>query len=227
LTIRICVSFPPQTIAEALKLIEKAENHRANFIEVRLDSLKKHKELADIAQSSNTPLIATNRSTNRQGKFSGNETKRKRILLHAAKSGFEYVDLELSTPNLNDIIGTLHAIGVKAVISFHDFDQTPSLSQLNGILKREMESGADICKIVTMARLVEDNLTVLDLVSKVSQNTRIICFSMGKLGTPSRLLSPLFGAFFTIASLERGRETASGQISVQEMRTAYEALGLE
>jgi 3-dehydroquinate dehydratase len=39
------------------------------------------------------------------------------------------------------------------------------------------------------------------------------------------LLSPLFGAFFTFASLEQGSETASGQMSIQEMRTAYELLG--
>jgi 3-dehydroquinate dehydratase len=49
---------------------------------------------------------------------------------------------------------------------------------------------------------------------------------MGELGKPSRLLSPLFGAFFTIASFERGKETASGQLTIQEMKTAYQALGL-
>jgi 3-dehydroquinate dehydratase len=42
----------------------------------------------------------------------------------------------------------------------------------------------------------------------------------------SRLLSPVFGSFFTFASLERGAETAPGQMTVQELRTAYELLGL-
>jgi 3-dehydroquinate dehydratase len=49
---------------------------------------------------------------------------------------------------------------------------------------------------------------------------------MGELGKPSRFLSPIFGAFFTIASFERGKETASGQLTIQEMKTAYHALGL-
>jgi 3-dehydroquinate dehydratase len=50
---------------------------------------------------------------------------------------------------------------------------------------------------------------------------------MGELGKPSRLLSPVFGAFFTIASLEKGRKTAQGQLTFQEMISAYEALGLK
>jgi len=227
LTIKICVSVPPKTVAEALNLIEKAENQHADFIEVRLDSLKKHKELADIAHCSNTPLIATNRSPECQGKFLGSENERKKILHDAARNGFEYVDVELSTSGLEEIVGNLHGMGIKAIVSFHDFNETPSSSQLNDVLRREIKSEADVCKIVTTARFMEDNLTVLDFVSKASKSARIVCFSMGELGKPSRLLSPVFGAFFTIASLESGRKTASGQLTIQEMRTVYEALGLE
>jgi 3-dehydroquinate dehydratase type I len=227
LNIKICVSVPPQTVAEALDLIEKAENQQADFIEVRLDNLKKHNQLADIAHCSNIPLIATNRSTKCQGKFSGSENERKRILLDAARNGFEYVDIELSTPKLKNIVSNLREIGAKPIVSFHDFNETPSLLRLNKILKKEIASGADVCKIVTTARFVEDNLTVLDFASKACKNARIVCFAMGELGKPSRLLSPVFGAFFTIASLESGRKTAQGQLTIQEMRSAYEALGLK
>jgi len=197
-----------------------------DFIEVRLDSLDKHDQLADIANCSNTFLIATNRSTKCQGKFSGSEAQRKKILLDAAEEGFDYVDVELSTPGLKKIINNLHEMGVKPMVSFHDFDETPGTSQLNGILERQIESGADVCKIVTTAKLVEDNLTVLDFASKACKTTRIVCFSMGELGKPSRLLCPVFGGFFTIAALESERKTASGQLTIQEMRMAYKALGI-
>ncbi|MFQ6080253.1 MAG: type I 3-dehydroquinate dehydratase [Candidatus Bathyarchaeia archaeon] len=226
MTIKICVSVPPRTVSEALDLIQKAEDQRADFIEVRLDGLDKHNQLADIANCSNTPLIATNRSTKCQGEFSGSEAQRKKILLEAAEKGFDYVDIELSTPKLKEISENLREIGVKPVISFHDFDGTPSTSQLNEILRRQIESGAGVCKIVTTAKLVEDNLTVLDFVSKACKTARIVCFSMGELGKPSRLLSPVFGGFFTIAALESGRKTASGQLTIHELRMAYKALGL-
>jgi len=218
---------PPQTVTEALDLIQKAENQHADFIEVRLDSLKKHNQLADIAHCSNTPLIATNRSTECQGKFLGSETERQKILMDAAKNGFEYVDVELSTPKLKNIISNLREMGAKPIVSFHDFNKTPNSTQLDKILKKEIASGADICKIVTTARFVEDNLTVLNFVSKAYKNAKIVCFSMGELGKPSRLLSPVFGAFFTLASLESGRKTAPGQLTIREMRSAYQALGLK
>jgi len=227
LTIKICVSVPPQTVTEALDLVEKAENQHADFIEVRLDSLKKHNGLAEIARCSKTPLIATNRSIKCQGKFLGSEPERKKILLDAAKNGFKYVDVELSTTKLKDLIRDLHEMGAKPIISFHDFNRTPNSWQLDKILKKEIESRAEICKIITTAKRVEDNLTVLDFVSKACKSARVVCFSMGELGKPSRLLSPIFGGFFTIASLESDRKTAIGQLTIQEMRTAYKALGLK
>jgi len=227
LTIKICVSVPPKTVTEALSLIEKAEDQHADFIEVRLDNLEKYTQLADIAHCSKTPLIATNRSAKCQGKFLRGEAEREKILTDAARDGFEYVDIELSTSKLKSITSNLREIGVKPIVSFHDFNETPISSQLNKILDKEIVSGADVCKIVTTARFVEDNLTVLDLVSKVSKNARIVCFAMGELGKPSRLLSPVFGSFFTIASLESERKTAQGQLTIQEMRRAYEALGLK
>ncbi|MCK5563398.1 type I 3-dehydroquinate dehydratase, partial [Candidatus Bathyarchaeota archaeon] len=54
---------------------------------------------------------------------------------------------------------------------------------------------------------------------------KIVCFAMGEAGKVSRLLSPLFGGYFTFASLDRGNETAAGQLAIQEMITAYELLG--
>lgn len=227
MTPRICVSLPPKKVDEALNLIQKAEKNHADYIEIRLDSLKQHRGLADIAHCTNTPLIATNRSTKCQGNFSGSEPERKKILLDAAREGFNYVDLELSTSGLNGMIDNLHEMGVKPVISFHDFDETSPLPQLNEILEREIKSGAYLCKIVTTAKTVEDNLTVLDFVSQASKKGKMICFAMGKLGKPSRLLSPLFGAFFTIASLGKSQKTASGQLTLQQMRTAYNALELK
>jgi len=226
LTIRICVSVLPETVAEALELVEKAENHGADLIEIRLDSLREHGELSDIAGCSKVPMIATNRPAECHCKFRGSETERKRILLNAAGNGFEYVDMELSASELEDIVSDVHGMGVKFIVSFHDFNQTPSLPQMKEILRKEIASGADVCKVVTTARSVEDNLTVLNFVSKACKSAKTVCFSMGELGKISRLLSPLFGGFFTFASLEKGRETASGQLTIQEVRATYEALGL-
>jgi len=226
LTIKVCVSVPPKTVDEAFDLIEKAEAQNADLIEIRLDSLKNHDRIADIPRCSKTPLIATNKSMEHHDKFSGSEDEHQKILMDATKNGFEYVDIDLSTPNMRKLIGNLHEVGAKPIVSFHDFNRTPELSQLNKVLEEEIGWGADVCKIVTTARRVEDNLTILDFVSKASKKAKIVCFAMGELGKPSRLLSPVFGAFFTFASIDEKRKTAKGQLTIQEMRRAYELLGL-
>jgi 3-dehydroquinate dehydratase type I len=226
LTPKICVSILPETVSEALNLIEKIENHKADFIEVRLDRFKDHDKLAEITKHSKPPLIAANRSVECQGKFFGSETQRQQTLLNAAKNGFEYVDIELTAPKLKAIVKNLRQMNVKPIISFHDFNGTPSSARLQEVLEEEIANGAEVCKIIATAKRSEDNITTLNFVSKAPRNAKIVCFSMGELGKPSRLLSPLFGAFFTIASLERGKETASGQLTLQEMRKVYQVLGL-
>ena len=217
---RVCVSILPKTVSEALRLIEKMEVAQADFIEVRLDCLENHRELADLGAHGKTPKIATDKS-------SRTEPEHRKILLSAAKSGFEYVDVELFTPQLKDLVKELKTLGAKPIVSFHKFDGALGASELNNILEREISFGAEVCKIVITAKQIEDNLTTLNFTSTASRKTKLVCFCMGELGKISRLLSPLFGGFFTFASLERGSETASGQITVQDMKTAYELLGQE
>ena len=219
------MSILPKTMAEALRLIEKAEEANADLIEVRLDCLENQRGLADLAAYGKTPKIATNMPHSCHGKFPGTEAERQQTLRSAAKNGFEYVDVELSTPQLKDFIKEVNELGAKPIVSFHEFNGSLSSSELNSILEREISSGADVCKIVTTAKRIEDNLTILNFTSAASNKTKLVCFCMGELGKVSRLLSPLFGGFFTFASLERGSETASGQMTIQEMKAAYELLG--
>jgi 3-dehydroquinate dehydratase type I len=219
MNIRICASILPKTIDEAIRLMKKAKEAKVNFIEIRLDDLARNSKLEDLTEHIEIPLIAADRSNK-------NEVERQAILLNAAKSGFAYVDTELSSPKLQNFVNQAKAIGTKCIVSFHDFGKTPSNQELNRILEREVSSGADVCKIVTTANKMEDNLTLLQFIQAAPVRKKPVCFAMGQLGKTSRLLSPAFGSFFTFASLERGAETAPGQMTVQELRTAYELLGL-
>lgn len=225
MTVKICVSIPPKTTDEALHLIEKAEESKADFIEVRLDYLENFDGLADIANHGKVPMIATNRLQGCEGKSLG-KCEQQRLLLDAAQKGFEYVDIELSTPNLRRLIEKIKSLGVKPIISFHDFNGPLGFSEMQKILRKEIAYGAEVGKIVTTAKTVGDNLTLLNFVSKACKSANIVCFAMGELGKISRLLSPLFGGFFTMASLEKGLETASGQMTIGEMLAAYQVLGL-
>ena len=227
MTLRICVSILPKNNAEALRLIKKAEGARADLIEVRLDYLEESRNLQELVKSTKLPLIATNKLKSEHGFFSGTENDRQRTLLNAAKSGFEYIDVDFSSLTRSEIIGKIKGLNAKPIISYHKFDSILTVSAMEKILDEQIANGASVCKIVLTAKEIEDNLPILSFVSFASTKAKLVCFCMGEHGKTSRLLSPAFGAYFTFASLEQSSETASGQMNISEMRTAYSLLGIK
>lgn len=215
----------PKTINESLRNIKNAEKFSPDLIEIRLDKINIF-DFKEIVASTNKPLIATNRAVSEGGFFAGDDKERIKILFEAAKEGFDYIDLELSTKNLAELVNRLHHMNSKAIISFHDFKKTPSIKIINEIFNREISKGADICKIVTTARKFEDNLKLLNFIYCNYKKARIVCFAMGENGKISRFISPILGAHFTFASIEEGEETAPGQLEISRMRELYERLGL-
>ena len=227
LTIRVCVAIPPKTVEEAIELLQTANALHPDLIEIRLDSLKKHDCIKEIVSCTKIPLIATNKSKEQHGDFLGTETERQKILFDAIQNGFEYVDVDLGTPNQVQLIQSFRDAGAKVIVSFHDFKKTPTLPELKKIQNEISALGADVCKIITTAKSMEDNLVVLNFVSEFSKQYKLVCFAMGDFGKTSRLLSPVFGAFFTFACLDEKRKTAKGQLTLQEMKLAYQTLGLK
>ena len=87
------------------------------------------------------------------------------------------------------------------MISSHDLKKTPSLDEMKEVVRQQLKAGADIAKVVTTARSLEDNLTVLRLISEFP-GVRLLAFAMGPLGVVSRVLCPLVGGDFTYASIK-------------------------
>jgi 3-dehydroquinate dehydratase type I len=224
-TPRICVSVLPKNNLEALTLIERAEKAKADLVEVRLDSFETSRSLSELVESTKLPLIATNKLLSEKGFFAGSETERQQTLLKAAKQGFAYVDVNLSSPKLQETIQKLERSGAQPIVSYHEYDSPLSYSEMEKVLEQEISSGASICKIITTARQIEDNIAALNFVSAMSGKAKLVCFCMGEHGKISRVLSPIFGAFFTFASLEREIETGIGQMTINEMKAAYDLLG--
>jgi 3-dehydroquinate dehydratase type I len=223
---KICVSILPKNIAEAIDLISKAEQAGADFVEIRMDCLEETRNLSDLPKSTKLPLIATNKLQSEKGFFVGSEAERQQTLINAAIAGFAFVDVDFSSPKRSETIAKLKQLSQKIVVSYHKFDGTLNISSLEKILDEQISSGADICKIILTAKQIEDNLPILSFVSFASTKAKLVCFCMGEQGKTSRLLSPAFGGFFTFAALDTSSQTAAGQMSIKEMKTAYKLLGI-
>jgi len=223
-TYRICVPVKAEDVHSAIKMIMEAEELMVDFIEVRMDCMKNIGSLSDITGSTRIPLIATFRPKRQGGLFDGRDEERIKVLEKSINAGFEYVDLELDTSVLDKTVEDFKNMGVKLIISHHDFNRTPTTLELRWLLSRELSYEPDICKLVTYANHLEDNLICLKFLSRFSRNVKLVCFAMGKLGLISRILSPLYGGFFTFASLKKGLETAPGQLTVEELRTIVKVM---
>ena len=221
---KIAVSLTPRTIDSTSAMMRKADLLGADLAEVRLDYLNATHKIHKIVQNCRMPLIATFRSAKNGGARSSTQEERVRILKKAAEAGFHYVDVEVEMSDLNSLIDTLSGTGAKTITSYHNFTGTPPDIVLRKRLQQCQNSGATISKIVTTARKLEDNLRLLDLIAKTNKKSKIVSFAMGKNGLSSRILSPIYGAAFTFASLNERTLAAPGQISISRMRRIYDEL---
>ncbi|MFQ5997231.1 MAG: type I 3-dehydroquinate dehydratase, partial [Dehalococcoidales bacterium] len=137
--------------------------------------------------------------------------------------GAGIIDIELVTGNLKEIVRLIKK-RAQCLLSFHDVAGTPPLDRMREIVQKQLEAGADICKVVTTAQKFEDNLAILQLITDFPE-ARVVAFAMGPLGFVSRILCPLVGGDFVYASIETGKEAASGQITVGDLRKLYGMMG--
>jgi len=208
----ICAAITNNDI-EAVKAIEPL----VDMFEVRIDLIGE--DWQEVAAQLKKPWIACNRTKDEGGNWQDSEARRKEELLKAVRLGAAMVDIELATKNLNNAVSLIKK-GARCIISSHNLKETPPLDELKKIVRKELAAGADTCKVVTLAQKAEDNLAVLSLIADFPQ-AKIVAFAMGPLGLASRILCPLLGGELTYAAIEKGAESASGQITAAELHNLY------
>ncbi len=163
--------------------------------------------------------IACNRRKEEGGSWQGSEERRVEELLRALPLGASIIDIELENNGLDKIVPVIKQ-KASCLISHHNMKETPSFDELKDIVAGQLTAGADICKVVTFANKDEDNLTVLRSIPEFP-GKRIIAFAMGEKGLSSRILCPMIGGDFTYAAIEKGAESAAGQITVEDLHQIY------
>ncbi len=222
---RICVVITARDTAEALQRLTDVASQGPDLIEVRFDYMESPGDPGVIRDSTDLPLITTNRRSDQGGHSMMKEPDRVAVILDAVEAGFDYADLELNTPDLDDLGSRVKALGASLVVSHHDFQGTPSAEELRETMSRMVERGADVCKIIGTAQSPRDNLVYLGLFGSHREGG-LVCFGMGRDGILSRVLSPLMGGEFTYASSHAGGESAPGQLTLAEMREIYTLMGV-
>ena len=169
----------------------------------------------------------------------------------AIKKGVKYVDVEIEAPvdYLEYIKAYARANGCRLIISYHNFEGTQSLEELQAIYDICRRKGADIVKIVTTARTTEDAVRVMQLYNYKKKDSELVAnnfmehgeetgslsnsfgneeatlvaFCMGEAGKFTRHLCLQLGAPYTYAALDSASATAPGQYTKEEMENLLNA----
>lgn len=211
----ICVSLGNMGFRQCVETLRTLE-----CAEIRLDLMDLTEDEVKILFSEPCTLVATCRP----GKYTDEE--RLSMLSCAIRYGARYADVEIESDvsYIRQIRELANEMGVKLIISWHDFDETPDPETVEEIISKARVMGADIVKIATMAKTAEDSALILGLYSR---HNDIIAFCMGREGVITRIAAPFLGAEFTFATLDESRATAPGQLPLVTMKKINELLSIK
>jgi 3-dehydroquinate dehydratase type I len=209
-------------------MVEEAGRAPSDLVELRLDYLSDFSGLERLSKVGKEK-IATCMPKWEGGLFSGAEEERIDVLRRCLAFA-DYATVELRTDEglRRSLITETKKKKVKAIVAFHDFKKTPSKEKIISILNEEKSAGADIAKAAFMAADDRDVLSLMRVLVEVRDDPKfkipVIAVSMGEAGKISRIVAPLLGSYLTYVSATKGRESAPGQLSFEEMETVLSAL---
>ena len=190
----------------------------ADLFEVRADYVR-DLDLGALLAARTKPILFTCRPESEGGRIPdrGREARR-RLLSEAVARGCDLVDVE-ERSGFAEVVRSKAGRGL--VLSWHDFEGTPA--DLDEVHDRMAAQGPDVVKIAVTARSVADLGRLLAFAGRRAgrPGPRLVALAMGPLGVASRVLGGRWGAPFTYASPESGREAAPGQLPAAVLRDTY------
>lgn len=227
-TPKICVPVMGRNRSEVLQQTQQAAAQSPDLLEWRADfyeNLSDMQEIECLTQKmrcclGEIPLIFTFR-TKPEGGNREIQTQEYQTLLQAAARipQIDILDVEIfRDASMEKWIPKLQAEGKIVIASNHHFQNTPSIQQMQEILNRMQNTGADLRKLAVMPKTPEDVLTLLavTLWANRTGDRPVITMSMGQLGVLSRVSGEMFGSCVTFGTV--GSASALGQMELSDLR---------
>ncbi|XRP96767.1 type I 3-dehydroquinate dehydratase [Methanocaldococcus sp. 16A] len=219
----ICLPVVENNVEDAIKTAEKYLEI-ADIVEFRIDMLKEVSE-DDMEKFTKYPCIITVRADWEGGYWKKSNEERLNLIKKAIECNAKFVDIELKEEKNKELVKFRDEIGskTKIIISYHDFEKTPSKDTLIDIVEKSLSIG-DIAKFATMANSKEDIINILDVINKYPG--KIIGIGMGEKGKLTRILGVYFGSILTFASY-KGKSSAPGQVDIDTLKEIWRLMDLK
>jgi 3-dehydroquinate dehydratase-1 len=186
-----------------------------DFFELRLDFLGESVDEEKLSRL-RRPLIITARDP-REGGANNLSIRRRRNLLGRFLPHAAFLDVELRAAHaLRSTIDRARKRNVGLLLSFHDFNSTPSLGSLCTMARKARSLGAAIFKVATRTDTPEQLARLLAFAAKADVDLPLSVMGLGKLGLKSRSELMRHGSILNYAHL--GRSSLPGQPSLELLR---------
>lgn len=186
-----------------------------DFFELRLDFLGESLDEEKLSRL-RRPLIITARDP-REGGANNLSIRKRRNLLGRFLPHAAFLDIELRTAHaLRSTIDLARKRNAGLLLSFHDFDSTPSLGSLCTMARKARSLGAVVFKVATRTDTPEQLARLLAFAAKADVDLPLSVMGIGKLGRQSRRELMRRGSILNYAHL--GRSSIPGQPSLEDMR---------
>lgn len=195
---KICIPIHETDTKKFLAAFSKASKH-ADIIEVWLDEVKNPDAVIPKLQKSKKPILYKVTAKSAHSNFHG-----------------DYIDFDFKAKPIKH---------TKLIISYHNFEKTPTDVQLKKIIQKMSKHSPYIYKIATKANSFSDSLRMLKLLDELHRSgKRAVCICMGREGKITRAAGHLFGNYLMFAPLDEKKATAPGQISLKELKKIHNLL---
>lgn len=221
---RFCLPLIKESKQELLKII-KENSTKFRYLEVWLDYLP------DLDPSFVTSLVGNFPNQlvfvfRRQKSEAMKMTFEKRYeIIKALSRKPAYVDLDITIQT--DEITRLLAdrLAVKTILSYHNYNLTPSDTQLRTYASRMQGWKAHICKFSTYCKNQRDSLRLLELLIDLREaGQKCIVLGMGSHGAITRVFGTKWGNEMVFTPKTLDEKSAPGQLTRDRLDTILQAL---
>lgn len=209
------------------KTLSIAVDKGIDIIEMRIDQFSSFEteyilEKAQLIKKYDLGVIATVRSKE-EGGVDIPDNDRIRIFERVVEYA-DILDIELTSSSINKkVIEIAKDEGKLALVSYHDFEKTPTEEKIQEIIDKSAELGADIIKYAFKVDNYEDVSRILCVTSK-NRDKKLVAIGMGELGKITRVAGYFFGSIFTYTYI--GKSFAPGQIEAGRLMEELKFYGL-
>jgi 3-dehydroquinate dehydratase I len=201
-------SFPLGTAPRVVGTVSKPDTRivpgDCDIVELRLDLIP--------LRQVDLPSIATIRLASEGGQWTQADADRL-PLFEAALQQCTAADIELRSVILEKVSGMACRHQKPLIISYHDFEKTPPLTELRQVLSKAANYGT-VVKIATLTK-TEDDVATLRALFQENRSAALCILGMGPLGPQTRVEFPKLGSCFTYGYLDE--PVAPGQPAARDL----------